>query len=262
MHDPKPDQRTPGTEAGFALVLSLMALVLLTFLGLTLATTTSTELQIATNYRYSQMAYYAAESGIEVGKRYLRSTDWRAVLPPARNPPPAADMNAPPPPLVSRPGPEGEPSRNLELVGCDNVGNTGYVVVLDNPNEVFPYQNSSTLLGQTINGTFTLWVRRPLITDASGSYDNPDDLRLILTSEGTAPFQQGASTTGYATANRAVRYLEVQLQRVEAGDCENRTAQAGSGPAGSGFDQCDPVRAAGIGLPGGPPVGEPNAQIE
>ena len=30
------------------------------------------------------------------------------------------------------------------------------------------------------------------------------------------------------------------------GDCENRTAQTGSGPLGAGFDQCDPVQAQGI----------------
>ena len=111
MHDPKPDQKTPGTEAGFALILAMMALVLMTFLGLTLATTTSTELQIATNYRYSQMAYYAAESGIEIGKRYLRQTDWRAVLPPARA---EADMGDNPEEYERRTGPEGEPTRNLE----------------------------------------------------------------------------------------------------------------------------------------------------
>ena len=49
-----------GTQSGFALVLALLALLLLTFLGLTLAVTTSTELQIATNYRWSEQARYVS----------------------------------------------------------------------------------------------------------------------------------------------------------------------------------------------------------
>ena len=43
-------------ERGFALIVALLALVLLTFLGLTMTLTTSTELQISTNYRWSQQA--------------------------------------------------------------------------------------------------------------------------------------------------------------------------------------------------------------
>ena len=62
-----------------------MALMLLTFLGLTLAATTSTELQIATNYRWSQQALYNAEAGIEAGKIILRNIpsaiSWDTILP-------------------------------------------------------------------------------------------------------------------------------------------------------------------------------------
>ena len=75
-------------EAGIALVLALMALMLLTFLGLTLAATTSTELQIATNYRWSEQARYNAEAGIEAGKVILRNipsgTSWATILPTQR----------------------------------------------------------------------------------------------------------------------------------------------------------------------------------
>ena len=60
--------------------------LVLTFLGLTLAATTSTELQIATNYRWGQQATYNAEAGIEVAKIYLRAVpnDWATILPKAR----------------------------------------------------------------------------------------------------------------------------------------------------------------------------------
>src|SRR5512134_2636913 len=73
-------------EGGFALVLALLALLLLTFLGLTLAVTTSTELQIATNYRWSEQSRYVAEAGIEAGKIMLRETvSWENLLPAPRS---------------------------------------------------------------------------------------------------------------------------------------------------------------------------------
>ena len=62
MQDLKKSHPKTG-EGGFALILAILALLLLTFLGLTLAATTSTELQIATNYRWSQQALYNARSG-------------------------------------------------------------------------------------------------------------------------------------------------------------------------------------------------------
>src|SRR5207245_4199528 len=72
------------SEAGFALILAMLALILLTFLGLTLTLTTSTELHIASNYRWSPQALYNAEAGIEIGKRYLQESEWRTFLPDAR----------------------------------------------------------------------------------------------------------------------------------------------------------------------------------
>ena len=76
-------------ERGFALVLAILSLMLLTFLGLTMATTTSTELQIATNYRWSQQALYNAEAGLEAARIVLSNvadvtTQWRRSCPPAR----------------------------------------------------------------------------------------------------------------------------------------------------------------------------------
>ena len=76
-------------QAGFALILAILSLMLLTFLGLTLAATTSTELQIATNYRWSQQALYNAEAGLEAAKLLLAQVaqvdgDFRNILPTAR----------------------------------------------------------------------------------------------------------------------------------------------------------------------------------
>ena len=79
-------------ERGFALVLAILSLMLLTFLGLTMATTTSTELQIATNYRWSQQALYNAEAGLEAARVVLSrtadvTTQWTPILPAVRTSP-------------------------------------------------------------------------------------------------------------------------------------------------------------------------------
>lgn len=253
MASPDPVPVSKG-ERGFALILALMALVLLTTLGLTLTATTSTELRIATNYRWSEQAYHNAESGIELGKRYLRQLDWRILLWPSREY--GVDTAPSTVNLPARTGPEGEPSRNFELQDCDTDpnlgGNVGFGVVLDDLNEAFPFQNSSQFLGTALNGTITLWVRRKIEMrdDGSGTYvpyELPDaDSRVILTAEGTAPFSQGGATGTYQMMNRAVRYIEVELTRQDPNDCENRSAQAGSGPSGSGYDQCDVVSPGGV----------------
>jgi hypothetical protein len=172
-----PHTHKPG-EKGFALVLALLALMLLTTLGITLATTTATEMQIATNFRWGLQAKYNAEAGIEIGKRYLRQVDWRALLPAARS---AADITdgdalSDVENILSRTGPEGEPSRNHELEDCDTWGLTGLGVILDDPNQTYPFQSSSDLLGSSLSGTFTLWIRRPLDFEADGSIrDYPGD---------------------------------------------------------------------------------------
>ena len=254
---------TARGESGFALVLAILSLMLLTFLGLTLATTTSTELQIATNYRWSLQALYNAEAGIELGKRYLRQIEWQTILPPARPAPLAnyggysggncadGDPGHCPTPALTR------ATRSFENYECDQTatvavaaGFAGYGMVLDDINFAVPFENVTTFLGQSLNGNFTLWVRRPYkITDPPAPaelQDDPRNDRLILTSEGVAPFTAASATTQFGQANRAMRILEVTLQRIAPGDCENRTSQAGSGPLGAGFDQCDPIREQGV----------------
>jgi hypothetical protein len=256
---------TARSESGFALVLAILSLMLLTFLGLTMATTTSTELQIATNYRWSQQAVYNAEAGIELGKRYLRQIEWQTVLPPARtggfasyagysggNCAQGAAGHCPVPWLTRA-------TRSFEDYACDQsatvaaaAGYAGYGMVLDDVNFAEPFENVSTFLGQSLNGNFTIWVRRPYVLSPPGNPPIPyleDDARndrLVLTAQGIAPFTGKSATTTFGQANRAMRLLEVTLQRIAPGDCENRTSQTGSGPLGAGFDQCDPIRQQGI----------------
>lgn len=240
-------------QQGIALVLAVLVLMLLTFLGLTLAVTTSTEFQIATNYRWSQQALYNAEAGLEVAKRYLRNVaGWAVFLPPAQGvvvpgapAPYCADAN------YMAPGPYGEATRTCELSNCDTVGNAGYGIVLWDKTFTTPFQNfPSFFIGAVapgvgfVNGSFTVWARRPLERDAGGNLiERVANDRLILTVEGTAP---ASGPSAFSVANRAVRYLEIMLDRIEPSDCENRSGQIGAGPSGANFDQCDPVDAGAI----------------
>ena len=241
-------------ESGFALILAILALMLLTMLGLALATTTSTELQIATNYRWSQQALYNAEAGVEVGKIILRSVqpDFSAVLYTARTTPwdpttapSVAGGGATAP--YTRADSWGNPSRNFESWNCDQKGDgMGYGVVLDDGGANAPYQYVSTAIGQNLNGAFTLWVRRPLDFRPDSLLDDysADNNNLVLVSEGIAPFTAGNITTAFGTANRAVQLIEVALSRAAttlAGTCGSRSGQVGGGPLGAGFGGCDAI---------------------
>jgi hypothetical protein len=223
-------------EAGFALILAILCLMVLTFLGMTLATTTSTELLIATNYRWSQQAFYNAEAGIELGKRYLRQFEVREMVGDPRAF--GSEMENPPGDwTLSRPGGTGEPSRNWENQSCDDGGTgqygggVGYGNVFDHPSFASPMQNTSLFFGEQLNGTFTLWVRRALEPEPGGSGEFQDSLtRVVLTAEGTAPYL-GAQQL----PNRAVRLLNVEVERREANECGDYAGQSGSGATGSGY---------------------------
>jgi len=239
------DNSTPRREAGFALILAILSLLLLTFLGLTMALSTSTELQIATNYRWSQQALYNAEAGLELAKDYLRDVEWRDIVPLPRG---TSDIGTLPSWYLNRPGPYGEPSRNFEMSDCDTTAAQGYGIILEDPLAVTPYQNTSDAKGRTLNGTFTVWVRRPLDFDgaAGGFKDREEDDTLILTAEGTAPYVGAASLTSLGATNRAVRVIEETLSKIDPAVCENLNGQVGAGPFGSGFDQCGQLGFEGV----------------
>lgn len=274
-------------EAGFALILAILALMLMTFLGLTLATSTSTELQIATNYRWSQQAYYNAEAGIEYGRSLLRYMNWSLLLPAPRmghyetnaggttcsNATSAGfscwwlttnDQNEPlpsEPPPYSRPDSYGNTSRNFENSKCDTYGGgEGYGVVLDDGGGFGPYQNVTNIPGvPPLNGSFTLWIRRDQIPNNDGSFsDAPDtgDLDLVLTSEGTAPYSGENSNLALVQQNRSVRTLQATLRRTLGTPCGTRGGQVGGGPEGSNFSPCDPITGDSLRGIVGHPVSE------
>jgi hypothetical protein len=234
------DRPRAGRETGFALILALLTLLLLTFLGLTLATTTSTEMTIANNYRWSQQALYNAESGLEIAKRLLREqTVWSIFVPPART---SASMTSLPTPWTAT-------GRDFENQQCDtgpSGGYQGYGVVMTLVG--YPrFENAATFFGKTINGSFTVWVRRPLQINPDGTtQDYGQDDKLSVTAEGSAPFVAAAAGSNYAFQNRAVRVLEMDVSKVNANDCENLSGQAGNGPSGAGYDPCSAINAKGL----------------
>jgi hypothetical protein len=251
-------------EAGFALIVAILALMLLTFLGLALAATTSTELQIATNYRWSQQALYNAEAGLQVGKLLLMNLDWGNILPPFRTGVTWTDAApaAAPTPLRTNPDAYGNASRNYAYAGCDtHYGQVGAGVVFDDGTTP-PYQNVSTILGRTLNGSFTLWVRRPVALDPSGLIGDSGagNDELILTAEGTAPYTgriAGATSgTTFARANKAVRLLETTITSAEPQECGGGSGQKGFGSGGAGFNSCVPLGESFGNLGGRTPPGQ------
>jgi hypothetical protein len=231
-----------GREAGFALVVAILSLMLLTFIGLALAATTSTELQIATNYRWSQQALYNAEAGLQAGKLLLMNMDWANILPPARVGTWTATSPAAPVATRSNTDVFGNPTRNFAFGYCDRRYNgMGAGAVLDDGGATGPLQNISTLLGRTLNGSFTLWVKRPVVVAAGVYSDNAANDALVLTSEGTAPYQGANANMAFVRANRAVRILEVTLTSAEPQECGGGSGQKGLGSSGAGFNPCVPL---------------------
>jgi hypothetical protein len=236
-------------ERGFALVLAILSLMLLTFLGLTLATTTSTELQIATNYRWSQQALYNAEAGLEAARIVLSTIAddvvyWRDFLPAYRPGPwPQGAAPAHEAPVATR---------DFDKDACDNRGGVGYGRVIVEPGGAPAYENVSTfpLAGgagsQTLNGAFTVWIRRPLVVNNDGTYSDEDDNdRVVIVAEGVAPY--GGPGDAFTRARQATRVLETRftLALGEVGDpcLGNQQGQEGGSPMGENFSPCAPITA-------------------
>jgi hypothetical protein len=232
-------------ERGFALVLAILSLMLLTFLGLTLATTTSTELQIATNYRWSQQALYNAEAGLEAARIVLSdpavadiSTQWSSVLPQVRTSPVSWLAGSAPGPVETAAG------RDFYKFDCDDRGGIGYGLVLSDGTT--RYESISAFQGQTLNGAFTIWIRRNLQVAADGTYS--DDTRndsLTIVSEGVAPYQ--GPSDAFTRARQAVRVLETRFSLALASVGEpclgTQAGQEGGSPMGENFNPCAPITA-------------------
>jgi hypothetical protein len=78
------------SNEGSAFVISILILFVLTVLGLALMLTTSTEKDIAINYRWGEQAFFNADAALEYGKNVLASyallnANFTAILPPFRS---------------------------------------------------------------------------------------------------------------------------------------------------------------------------------
>jgi hypothetical protein len=83
MQVPRPrlSARLAHDERGIALIIALMAMMLLTALGVALVMVTNTETQIAANFRDGQEALYAADAGVErVVQDLLMVPRWNDIL--------------------------------------------------------------------------------------------------------------------------------------------------------------------------------------
>jgi hypothetical protein len=236
-------------QQGFALVLAILSLMLLTFLGLTMATTTSTELQIATNYRWSQQALYNAEAGLEAARIVLSNEadvvdGWLARLPLERTALPWPEGSAPGPEAGDLPG----TGRDFYQMGCDERGGIGYGKILEDAST--RYEDVSTFEGETLNGVFTVWIRRGLETTDQGTFHDSDrNDALIIVSEGRAPYT-GAGTH-FTRTRQATRVLETtfSLGLSTVGDpcLGSQSGQEGMSPTGENFNPCAPITAGDTG---------------
>lgn len=60
-----------GQENGSVMVVTLLILVLLTIIGISANSTSITEVQISTNEQLSRICFYAAETGLDIGRQFL-----------------------------------------------------------------------------------------------------------------------------------------------------------------------------------------------
>jgi hypothetical protein len=228
--------------------------------------TTTTEKDIAINYRWGEQAFFNADAALEYGKNILgdyllKNGDFAAILPPARLDATVANSTLPWGAAIPDPG-----SCDPSSPGCRDYqyfidhcppGGVGPCVrvyigkVLLRPDGT-PAQYDFRLPGGAVpgdldadgnpdlEGTVTLWVRRPIVgTRDYGVSDaiNPSGLhdRVILTAEGTAPGAMGAG----AARPVSLRRLEMVVRRPTSGiegdeyGTTTRASSSGSRSAGA-----------------------------
>lgn len=218
-------------ESGSAFLISILVLFLLTVLGLTLMVSTLTETDIATNYRWGEMAFFNADAALEYGKNVLAgialnppagTVDFESVLPQPRGGASGLAMTAPPPGGCGDPT---APGCRDDQYGIIQGGLNIYIgrVLLDSNGRPLQYDFRQPTAGDIrgdldgdgtpdIQGTATLWVRRPIEGDhdygAPGTSSANRHDRVILTAEGTAPSYEAAGTGGGVSLRR----LEMSIQ--------------------------------------------------
>jgi hypothetical protein len=237
--------------------------------------TTTTEKDIAINYRWGEQAFFNADAALEYGKNVigdylLRDGDFAGILPPARDDSTVSDPSQPwgsahPQPGACDPSTAGCRDYQYFVDHCPP-GAAGPCVrvyigkVLVRPDGT-PAQYDVRLPGGLVagdldndgnadlEGTVTLWVRRPVVgTRDYGVSDsvNPNGLhdRVILTAEGTAPGAMGAG----AARPVSLRRLEMVVRRPTSGiEGDQYGRVTGGSDSGTRQDSYDEVRSTGFG---------------
>ena len=258
-------------EEGSAFVISRLVLFVLTVLGMALMLTTTTEKDIAVNYRWGEQAFFNADAALEYGKNLLASylvanNDFSAILPPARADVRVPDANAPWGAALP------EAICDIASPGCRHYQYFADRCPADGANCVRVYigrvlERDDGTLAQydfrlppgvagdldgngtsDLEGTTTLWVRRPVVgieDYGSPSADLPSGRhdRAILTAEGTAPGAMGAG----AGRPVSVRRLEMTVRRPSSGvegDVYSDTSNASSEERRGTYDE---IRSDGLG---------------
>jgi hypothetical protein len=86
-----------------------------------------------------------------------------------------------------------------------------------------------------LEGTYTLWVRRPVVgTRDYGSLPNEND-RVILTAEGTAPGNQGAGAGKPTSLRRLEMSLRLPTNGVEGSKYDDSTNASDDSTPGSSY---------------------------
>ena len=197
----KLSRKRESDESGSALIISILVLFILTVLGMAIMLTTTTETDIAANYRWGEMAFFNADAALEYGKNVLaayamRDGDLRNAVPPPRGP---GEMNGKPIDAQAC-ADETQPGCRDYQYFLERGGNRIYIgrVLRDVNGRLVQYDFRQPAVNDTrgdidddnlgdIQGAVTLWGRRPGAGDEDHGF--PPDLhdRVILTAEGTAP---------------------------------------------------------------------------
>lgn len=213
---------SPSDPSGAALIVSILVLFLLSVLSAALMLTTTIETEVATNSRWNEMAFFNADAALEYGKNVLamyslQDGDFASALPPPRGP---GEMDQPPTDGQACPDPSQAGCRDYQY-WVEDQGNRIYVgrVLREPDGRLVQFDHRLHSDDDTagdvdgdgdvdIEGTATVWVRRPTLgSEDLGFSDNRNDV-VILTAEGTAPNYQAVGV-GRATS---MKRLEVTIR--------------------------------------------------
>ena len=248
--------RRMKASEGSAFVISILVLFVLSVLGLALMITTTTEKDIAINYRWGEQAFFNADAALEYGKNVLASyavvsQNFKLILPPARADGTVANNTQPwgaaiPDPATCNPNTAGCRDYQYFIDECPNGGGSCTRIYIgrvlrrtDGTQAMWDFRAPGALYGdldndgvQDLEGTYTLWVRRPMVGVRDyGSLPNEDD-RVVLTAEGTAPNGMGAGAgrpTSLRRLEMSVRLPTGGVKGTKYGDNTNNSDGSAAG---------------------------------